>query len=494
MIAPAHPRRALWLAALLACLAVALGLTMTDGAGVAGAASGPSPAAVAPGAEPATFSLGFVDDQLFVQSSARVQNYWLGKAQGLGSSWVRIGVVWATVAPWDRPRHWNPTNAADRNYRWGQLDRAVRAAVAHGQTPLLDVHYAPRWAEGRHRPKWAYGGSWEPSATAYGQFARALAQRYSGSFPDPLHRGRMLPQVTNFQAWNEPNLPKYITPEWVEDSHHHILPAAPAIYRNLLNAFYLGIKAVQPGATVLMAGLAPYGDPPGVGRMRPVYFLRQVECLSDSLRPLSCPSPVYFDGLDDHPYSAGPQYPAHYADDVSVPDQWKLTRVADAGVADGHVLPAAPKPVWITELGFSTTPPYDSDASQLRDLPLACFYLWKQGVTHFFWFQIEDPLGHDNAFAGEGLFTRSHRAKPATAAYRFPFVAVRENGDHGEIWGLAPVPGVVTVQIKGRGHWRALLTTTSTPGGIFDVSHTLKRGSVLRAVAGGRVSPAWAVG
>src|SRR5207249_350795 len=126
----------------------------------------------------------------------------------------------------------------------------------------------------------------------------------------------------------------------------------PSLYRRLLNAFYAGVKAAQPNALVVSAGTAPFGDPqPGGKRIMPVRFLRDALCLTSKLRRARCPDPAQFDVLDHHPYSVrGPDATALNADDVSVADYGKLTRVLRAAERLGTVLPRGHRRLWATEV------------------------------------------------------------------------------------------------------------------------------------------------
>jgi hypothetical protein len=47
---------------------------------------------------------------------------------------------------------------------------------------LITVTYAPDWAEGPGQDRALYEGTWKPDASAFNDFAHALAQRYSGTF------------------------------------------------------------------------------------------------------------------------------------------------------------------------------------------------------------------------------------------------------------------------------------------------------------------------
>src|SRR6516162_4146060 len=108
-------------------------------------------------------------------------------------------------------------------------------------------------------------GTCRPDTNALSDYGLALGTRYSGHFPDPAAPGRTLPQVAAFQVWNEPNLPDYLAPQWAGNA-----TVAPALYRQMLNAFYAGLKSVDPSALVLTAGTAPFGDPEPGGRIMPV--------------------------------------------------------------------------------------------------------------------------------------------------------------------------------------------------------------------------------
>src|SRR5262249_2276157 len=134
---------------------------------------------------------------------------------------------------------------------------------------------APAWAQAPGRPAAVPQGTWRPNPQALEQYGIALGRRYSGHFPDPANPGHMLPRVAAFQVWNEPNLSAYLNPQWSGGK-----PAAPVIYRQMLNAFYRGVKSVDPGAMVVTAGTAPFGDPqPGGERIQPALFWRVVLCL-----------------------------------------------------------------------------------------------------------------------------------------------------------------------------------------------------------------------
>src|SRR3954452_6773630 len=177
---------------------------------------------------------------------------------------VRVTVGWSAVAP-QRPAQ--PANPADPGYRFGYPDSVVENAASKGLAVLITFEGAPSWAEGGNRPRGAAPGSWKPKPGAVRPFAHALAARYSGDFT-PVGATSPLPRVRYFEVWNEPNLSSQLAPQW-----RHGRPASPARYRKMLNAAYAGIKSARRGDRVVGPGTAPYGDPPGGERMRPLIFL-----------------------------------------------------------------------------------------------------------------------------------------------------------------------------------------------------------------------------
>ncbi|HST90825.1 MAG TPA: hypothetical protein VLJ13_01350, partial [Brevundimonas sp.] len=342
---------------------------------------------------------------------------------------MRLEAPWSTIAA-SRPAQGN--NPADPAYKFGALDAAVRSAAQHGLAVLLTSSGAPAWAEGAGRPGNAPAGTWRPSAADYGAYGQALARRYSGSFPGPDGLGP-LPAVHYFQAWNEPNLSIYLTPQWEGRSQ-----ASGGIYRGLLNAFYDGVKAVQPGATVVSGGTAPYGDAPGGVRTRPLAFLRSLLCLKGKgrkLRPRRCPDPAKLNALAHHPIntSGGPLRSAINRDDVSTPDLGNVTRLLRVAERRRTIRPGGRRPVWVTEFWWNTNPPNTargfSPARQARAIEQSLYLFWKAGADTAFNFVIGDTATRPNVHAGfqGGAFFQDGRPKPALTAFQFPFVTAALN-------------------------------------------------------------------
>ena len=395
--------------------------------------------------------LGF-GDRAFKEAGREVA---LDRAVSANAQFARINVAWSSVAP-TRPA--NPANPADPAYRFAEIDNAIRAAASRGLTVLLEVGNAPPWAEGPNRPSFdeARAGTWRPDPAAYGQFARAVATRYSGAFSPGIGQAP-LPAVARFQAGNEPNLATYLTPQWSGGR----LEAA-RLYRELLTSFYEGIKAISPGATVVTAGTGPYGEDPGGRRSRPLAFLREMLCLNgSSLSAAGCSRPVPFDVLAHHPINAfQPFRSADHPDDATTPDIGEVRNLLRRAERAGRVRPAGAHPIWVTEFWWESNPPDQRygvpERTQARYIAEALYLFWKQRVPVALGLQVaDDPI--DGSNPGDtfqtGLLFADGRPKDALTAFRFPVVATKKRRKT-HVWGRAPVAGRVTIQFRRDGRWR----------------------------------------
>jgi hypothetical protein len=405
----------------------------------------------APAAQARDLRLGIFDG-IFSSPDAAERATWLDRTKASGGSIVRIGLSWPGIAP-RRPAH--PTDPSDPAYAWAGTDAAVADARARGLTVLLSLDGAPRWAEGPRRPKTADIGSWKPNAKAVGAFMAATARRYQG-------------QVSAFQIWNEPNLDKYLSPQWVK-KRGRFVAFAPTHYRKMLNAAYAAIKRVSRRNLVVTAGTGPYGDPqPGGRRIMPVRFWRNV--LKARTR---------FDALSHHPYAvAGPFRRALNPDDAALPDLVKLRRLIRG------------KRLWVTEVSWDSSPPdpYGVPAAKhARWLAEGLYVLWRQRVDTVLWYQVRDqPKGGGYEFSNQsGLYLVSGQPKRAQGAYAFPFVARRERG-RTVLWGLRPQKGQpVTLERRVGSSW----STVATLGGSERVfTRSIRAGGLFRARSGGSVS------
>jgi hypothetical protein len=306
--------------------------------------------------------------------------------------------------------------------------------------------------------------------------------------------------VYAFQVWNEPNLNLYLNPQWSGTT-----PASPTIYRAMLNAFYRGLKSVDPGALVVTAATAPFGDvQPGGDRLQPVRFWREVLCLgtssSGALYTTSCPNPARFDVLAHNMYSWGsPQTHAFWPDDVAIPDLGKLTRVLRAAERTGRALPRVRHPLWITEVGYDSAPPNPFGVPVARDarwLNEVLAELWREGASSIFWYLIVDepPIPSYSLTTQSGLYYVDGEPKqPMLSAFRFPIDAWRAGGTTVDVWVRAPTGGRLEIQRYGRSGWATVQAREVHAGASF-LTAVGSGGGGIRARIGADISVAWRVG
>ena len=445
------------------------------------------------------FEVGFADG-LFGGPTA---DRWAGRAASVGAGSIRVNVYWSLVAT-RQPK--DPRDPDDPAYDFAAIDNAVRAADANGLSVLMTVLNAPFWAEGPDRPDFeqAPPGTWRPDPEAFGDFAHALAERYSGSHPDP-DAGRALPEVDLYSAWNEPNITTYISPQYVDGQNE-----SAAIYVGLLNAFYDAVKEVNPEAVVATGGTAPIGDPSGAGkRTAPLEFWRDVLCLSPNLeRAASCASDEAprFDLLAHHPinYLLPPRAHGDRPDDILVADFGKLTAALRAAEALGTVAPTGPHGLIAPELWWETDPPDRkgiSLARQARYMELGLYLLWKQGAEGAWFLQVRDARRRQGepglSSYQTGIYRYSGRRKPSYRAIRFPFVVDRAvRGRRALAWGRAPRGGRVRIEVKHQGgqRWRRKATLRVRPGEVFARQLRLRKNQRARARVGRETSLIWRPG
>jgi hypothetical protein len=429
------------------------------------------------------FETGFADG-LYTSSDPSVRGEWLDRTVDVHSGLVRLNPTWRAIAGPSPPA--DPSDPADPSYDFSSLDAAVQSASSRGLKVLITIYDAPAWAEGPHRPGNAAPGTWKPDPGKFRQFATAVASRYSGSFLG-------LPRVRYFQALNEPNLSVYLTPQY-KGRHAR----APRIYKRLLNAFYEGVKSVHGDNVVLTAGTAPYGDPPGGERTKPIAFWRKVFCLRGrrALRPYHCSAKPHFDVFAHHPIdtSGGPHTSAVDPDNAATPDFKNVVRVLRKAERVGHAKGSRHHPAWATELWWASDPP-DHHGVPVRKhahwLEEALYVLWKQGARVVINLQIRDGRFRDRNQFATGIYFHSGKAKPAKRAWSFPFVAHHRDKARVHVWGKAPASGSVSIERRRHGNWRTLKTLNG--GGIFRGDIHLRGSGPLRARNGGEHSLAWRV-
>ena len=411
------------------------------------------------------------------------------QARATGARLVHMAIPWAGVAPRKQPSGWQPEDPADPNYRWAKIDRAVTGAVGAGLTPVLLVDGAPLWAQRCQPPAALPGRLCDPDPAALAAFAKAAARRYSGHFGG-------LPRVRYWQGLNEPNLSIFFNPQFRGGR-----PVSPALYRELINAFYFAVKSVSRSNLVLAAGLGPIAVPRWtIGPMR---FARKLLCMTGRRKPHptrgNCGGGVRFDIFDIHPYTTGGPTHKGKVDDVQLGDLAKLQELIRAADRAGRIKGRFRQtPLWSTEFSWDSKPP-DPGGLPMRILTRwtaeALYRAWRAGISRFFWYSLRDSRPNPKLPFSEtlqsGLYFRGatvaeDRPKKVMYAFRFPFVAFsRENGFF--FWGRTPTSkrGKVVIQVRRGGRWRNASVTRADRHGIFSgvarTSYGRKKRGTVRA-------------
>jgi hypothetical protein len=242
----------------------------------------------------------------------------------------------------------NPRDPADRAYDWTLYDRLVRYAADSDIKLVFSILFTPAWANHgagkNHAPT---------SFTALQDFAHAAAVRYSGTFSPPawqqdptLGGAAPLPKVSMWTAWNEPNNPLWLAPQYKRVGGTWRVQSAYD-YARICNAVYAGIHAVS-GEKVACGVTGPKGnDAPSTSR--------------PSVDPLTFLSAAHrygmkrFDVYAHHPYAtAGNESPRY----VPTGKTRRRVQLGNIKLLLNELRRFyGPKHLWITEYGYQTNPP-----------------------------------------------------------------------------------------------------------------------------------------
>jgi hypothetical protein len=421
---------------------------------------------------------GLTDPWAFSDSEA--QNALKRTARSVGASFVRLAVFWSGIAPSARPPGFDPANPGDPAYNWSFVDAQVSRAVAAGLQPILQIMTAPVWAEGEAPGR---EGVRDPDPEQFGLFAEAAARRYRGDF-------NSLPRVRYWQAWNEPNISLFLTPQFRDKT-----PYSPDLYRRMVNDFADAVHGVHPDNVVIAGGTAPFRDITGVvlqvdRAWGPLSFMRRLLCLSPSLQA-TCHDKVHFDVWGHDPYtSGGPTHHALLPDDVSVPDLPKMRAVLAAAARNGTIVSGRPIGFWAMEFSWASKPPSSGGvpaALEARWTAEALYRMWASGVSLVTWFLLRDQPPATN-FYQTGLYysganLAADRPKPALEAFRFPVVGLPKPGGKVLLWGRTPRAKPVQVLLERRlgGGWQKLATMRTDRYGIFQRTFAIPAVGYVRA-------------
>jgi hypothetical protein len=316
---------------------------------------------------------------------------------------IRLDLNWNLIA---RTKPANPTDPADPAYDWAEFDATVLNAAKYNIQVLPTIYGTPRWAQAKKK-----GVNRAPSKmSSLRYFATAAATRYSGTFVRD--DGTKLPAVRKWLAWNEPNNPLFLYPQWSKVGKRY-LPVAAKTYVGICTAVWQGVHATHLAKEVVGCGATdPRGNNSGRNvrpSISPLAFLKDVKHYGLKGR--------HFDVWAHHPYYGRPsETPATKPKDrnsVTLGNIGILTKAL--GRLYGN------KKLWITEYGYQTKPPDRlfgvSWAKQARYLTQAYKIARKNPrITMMLWFLLRD----EKRLSGwqSGLFTAAGKKKPAYNAFR----------------------------------------------------------------------------
>ena len=171
-----------------------------------------------------------------------------------GFTWVKVGFGWRDIE-----------GAGKGVFDWSRTDRIVEMANAENIDLLVRVDHQPGWTSG------AFPLNGPPANVQdLADFLGAMASRYAG-------------RVRAYQVWNEPNLAR----EWGGQEPN------PGDYVKMLRRAYQAIKAADPNAMVISAGLSPTGSWGPEARPDDWYLQAMYDAMGGS-------SNGYFDVLGAH--------------------------------------------------------------------------------------------------------------------------------------------------------------------------------------------------
>ena len=324
---------------------------------------------------------------------------------GGGLHWVRQTFPWAQIEP------------APGQFCWGQWDRIVNAAEAQGLELIAVLDTTPPWARDEQSP------CAPPAREAdFGRFARAFAARYGK-------------RINCYQIWDEPNLSSHWGGRYVD----------PAAYARLLRTGASQIRAVDPQALILTAGLAPTWEE-GPLNLDEAAFLEGLYAAGAG---------GFFDVLAAKPYGfwSGSEDRRVSADVLNFSRLVRLREMMEAH-GDGD------KPIWAVEWGWNALPadwqghpsPWGTDGEERQiqrlraaverarlEWPWLGVMLWAEyqpavPLDDPHWgFALLDAEGHPRPF----YYALQEMATAARVAYPGRYPADDPTGDYRGEWRLA---------------------------------------------------------
>ncbi len=296
-------------------------------------------------------------------------------------------------------------------YRWGgdetgmyNYDQAIALQREAGIQVLGLLAYNPAWFKSKNPVVDEWIGEW-------GDYVYNVVARY----------GRDRGQIRYWEVWNEPNLRPF--------GYEHGLYTVSDFVR-VLDVARAAIKAADPDAVVVLGGLCDiWGELPTTEDYDSLDYLRMIHAAGGWNS---------FDILALHPYRPGPPEAALQR---RGPD---MTLQRELVVVDQMMREWGPKPIWLTEMGWSSFSgtfgvSENEQAAQLQRLYVLA--LAHPSVEKVFWYDLRDDTAPtadyvqpvENAAEEQfhyGLLRRRFPLNPEDPSLRKPaFLAYRALAD-----------------------------------------------------------------
>jgi hypothetical protein len=437
------------------------------------------------------------DDQLLYRNNV-TQTRTLVTMRSMGVDAVRATVLWRNVAQGaalsnkEIERIKGATNrdkaraqrarfkpADPRTYptrNWDRYDNLVKEATRLGMRVYFTVtgpgpNYAHHIAPPAQR---ANAGTYRPYPSRYRSFVQAVGLRYSGTYKDENAIRKVLPRVSLWSLWNEPNQAGWLSPQW-EKVDGVTTPVAPMLYRELYQAGVEGLERSGHGSDPILLGeTAPLGsDKTGpTNGLRPVPFLREMLCLKPDGTPYEgadaarrrCQDFVKnptlkATGFAHHPYTkkAAPTIAPKNPDEITIANIGTLGPLLDTLSAQSGGKIAAGLPIFLTEFGYESVPDPRNGLPLMRQAQfnqLAEFLAYNDprvAATTQFLLRDAPPLKRSPVTGKaykvgsreywftyqSGLYNTKGQAKPAAYGYTFPLVVYPAGPGLVGFWGQA---------------------------------------------------------
>ena len=297
---------------------------------------------------------------------------------------------------------WRSIEPTQGSFDWTDVDNLIGQLASHGIRPLPFAWGSPTWVGSGALAQPPINS--DADKAAWEDFLTRAVARYGpgGSYwGAPYHQkygaSAVALPVQYWQIWNEPNLKKFFTPGAT-------VAQSAQTYDTLLKISHDAIKAKDPKALIVLAGMPGFGDSKAWVFLDNIYAVPGIK--------------NYFDVTALHPY----------ARDI---DEFRREllqfRASEVNHGDGAT------PIWLTEWGWGSGPPdqfghnvgpsgQQTMLNKAVKLILAQRTAWN--VQRMYWFLWRDPqpgsfYAHLCSICGTaGLLRYNRTAKPALATFK----------------------------------------------------------------------------